>query len=477
MKRAKICLIRIFRSLFSLELVYLLIFFSIHWLAAIFLSNYFRFSKQSYYVKTDEEFMQKYNDGLNNTLKAYEKMKEWLKDNYNQAGLKKSTDYLFNQEPSSLFKSNTNADKLCVCVITKSRRFQQLNYVSQTVISLLTRIKLKHQETVLFKIFNVDNRLSENSDLKLIDNLLKIEHIDISLAKQLLTDINLVNYNDLIQEPKTKEFIDYLIIMRYVYNLNYCKYALLIEDDCITVSNWYEKLMSAIEEISKTYGDDKWMCLKLFISYRYFDWLVHLPTALSMILWVTVTSIGEIFFINFLYNSHKNKHNIEKTKLISFRKYKMNLSVFSTILIVLNLFLLKFWLNSTSVSPLGYGLKRFSQGFNTVSMLYPRSQLLFISEHMSKAFQAYYSSRINKASSTKLMPKDLTLNEYRKANSLVELIIEPPLFQHIGIHSSLGSRSDLKGVALIQYRPFQSYSFIKENSPYKIEFSSDFWLS
>lgn len=79
--------------------------------------------------------------------------------------------------------------------------------------------------------------------------------------------------------------------------------------------------------------------------------------------------------------------------------------------------------------------------------------------------------------SSKFYPKDLALNSFRSSSGFEEFILEPSVFQHTGLHSSLGTGLvDMSGIRKVQYRPFQSYSFMKEYSD-KIEFNLSFWLS
>ena len=103
--------------------------------------------------------------------------------------------------------------------------------------------------------------------------------------------------------------------------------------------------------------------------------------------------------------------------------------------------------------------------------LYPRSKLNQIAKHIEYTVRSYVQGHV-----TNFEPKDIALKTYKKNFLLDEYIIEPSLFQHIGLHSSLGGSDKLNDVHLQQYRPFQSYSFNKEYfNP--ISFDSNYWLS
>ena len=65
--------------------------------------------------------------------------------------------------------------KLCVAILTKSRHTgPDRDYVSQTVVSLLARVKLVYQEDLRIILFNAD---SSQSSLENLANLVHIESI------------------------------------------------------------------------------------------------------------------------------------------------------------------------------------------------------------------------------------------------------------------------------------------------------------
>lgn len=70
------------------------------------------------------------------------------------------------------------------------------------------------------------------------------------------------------------------------------------------------------------------------------------------------------------------------------------------------------------------------------------------------------------------------LSRYKGEQQLNEYIVEPSLFQHVGVHSSV--RKDLSrrptDVKDNQYRPFQSYSFMKSYGSL-VTFDPVYWTS
>ncbi len=150
-----------------------------------------------------------------------------------------------------------------------------------------------------------------------------------------------------------------------------------------------------------------------------------------------------------------------------------NYNNLAIIILSVNLIIFISFINSASIKPLGYGIKQYSQGFNTVAMLYPREQLKLFSNYLEKSVKNYIFSGDGK----KFIPKDLSMNTYRYQMNLKEYIVEPAIVQHVGIHSSLRNLNfPPENILNNQYRPFQSYSFMK-NYNFLIKFDSNYWLT
>ena len=76
---------------------------------------------------------------------------------------------------------------------------------------------------------------------------------------------------------------------------------------------------------------------------------------------------------------------------------------------------------------------------------------------------------------TSFLPKDLLLKEFKNEFRLKEYIVEPAVFQHVGLQSSFSQRLfDKFNIFKVQYRPFQSYSFNKEYLR-PIVFDPNYW--
>jgi len=138
----------------------------------------------------------------------------------------------------------------------------------------------------------------------------------------------------------------------------------------------------------------------------------------------------------------------------------------------INLLTLAVFINSSSIKPIGYGLKAYSQGFNAVAVVYPRHQLLAFSDYLVGSIYSYVVA----GTSDKFIPKDIVLSLYKQENKLDIYVVEPSLVQHVGVHSSLRNLNHSPvNIKQNQYRPFQSYSFMK-NYEIPIKFDPLYWL-
>lgn len=250
--------------------------------------------------------------------------------------------------------------------------------------------------------------------------------------------------------------------MKRLYDKN-CKYALILEDDAIATWDWFDKTMDSIEELNSL--NDQWFCLKLFTSFQTFDWMRNYTTVFKSFLFVILFTIIQCILLKYFLKL-KLLNLLPVTSVNSLEA--LNLTKKSILKIFLHTLFLKIYLNCTSAFSFGSGLNEFSQGYNTVAIVYPNKQLSLLSSNFEQHIDDLIKGKI-----PLLYPKDLLMNEYIKANHAKEYVIEPSLFQHIGVYSSLGNRgSDLKE---FQYGPFESYSFEANLQP--IIFKSDFWNS
>ena len=80
-----------------------------------------------------------------------------------------------------------------------------------------------------------------------------------------------------------------------------CKYALVVEDDVIPARDWYEKLADAINHIETNYNLERFMSLKLFTSFRSYDWILHHATATHWALASFLVGVCEFALLKSLF--------------------------------------------------------------------------------------------------------------------------------------------------------------------------------
>jgi len=325
-------------------------------------------------------------------------------------------------------------------------------YSIQTVASLLSRVKYfknDNNKNIQISLLNVNSKSRQHEELPLMQDLLHIVNF---------THDDNINWNSFFDYPKLKEMYDYARIMAYYHsNRTMCDNILLIEDDAIASHDWYEKIVKALDEIqSKT--NKRWLCLKLFTSFRFYDFFIHFQTLFQMIFYVLfLTLIQVILFVKF-----------------SSRFIKSHFFI-----LFVNTFLIQVWLKSTHVSPLDYGLHEYSLGFNAVANVYPREILQDLATFLGDYFK-YVCDNFKKNNIIEMMPKDEYLNEFKKRFNLKEFILEPSVFQHVGLQSSKSyevfteDRANYKTIYKRQFKPFQSYSFLREYAA-EIRFNSNEW--
>lgn len=454
--------LRLFKTfILRKETFYLTLFVLLSWVFIYLINKLNPYSKLNYLVDSDDDFLEKFDTYLNSSQTTLIDMKKWIKNNYESIGLLSPSEPLFNRN------QNSN-EQLCVGIFTK-KRFGNRYYLTQTIVSMLTRIKIKYQDRICINLFDVDLYSADNKDFQQIEGL---------LVKQTLNlNIKLIeNYRHI---SKVKEAADYAAAMSYFYkNKPECNLVLLIEDDSVASYDWYEKIIEAVKQIqhmellnSYLYGKraiENWMCLKLFTSFRYFDWFLHPFTVLYFIIFSIILSVINVFLFNMFFKLVTARTFSVLKRLDSV--FSLNISKSAIVILIINSFLIKFWLNSNSISPLGYGVKNYSQGFNTVANVYPRSKLNIIYKFIEMQIKDFINGDVDL-----FVPKDIALEKLRRQNGYDQYIVEPSIFQHVGIQSSLSHiENTLKDVYKLQYRPFQSYSFFKEYFK-PIKFDPIFW--
>jgi len=87
--------------------------------------------------------------------------------------------------------------------------------------------------------------------------------------------------------------------MQSLYKYPDCQYGLLFEDDVIAAPSWYEKLATSLRELDDQ-RPGKWLCLKLFTAFRYYDWITHIPTLVRSVIFVLASIVIQTLLFHIL---------------------------------------------------------------------------------------------------------------------------------------------------------------------------------
>nr|RNA32468.1 hypothetical protein BpHYR1_004478 [Brachionus plicatilis] len=368
-------IVNFIQKILKSEILFLIFFLIKLWFLIGIINRHNPYSKLYYIFDTDKEFLDDINRYYNQSLIALEKIKKWKSENYQIAKLRNSDQPFFNNY--ELIRENgLKEGKLCVGIMSKQRPVTSHNYPLKTIVSLLSRVPLKYQDRILVTVYNVDRiPLKNRTDLVPLIGIVNIVDFKQNVSK--LVD----NFDGF---KKIKEAADYVTVLRHYYNQDICDLILMIEDDSIPCKNWYNKIIEAVGYVKKT----NWFCLKLFTSFREFDWAVYPYSVLI--------AIVKLIIINFILNI------IFMPKMIK-------------IVLFVNAILIVIRFNELSIRPIGYGVKEYSIGFNAIANLYPKSKLNELAEFIEDDVINYITHK-----ASEFEPKDIALELFRKMHKYKE---------------------------------------------------------
>jgi hypothetical protein len=412
------------------ELFFVLVLAAVSWtLMFIFMFQSPR-SKYNFLERDFSQYQKKSVEMEASAMRARDDLKKWKKENLIRLGLMDNETTLFSRLETAEWKP------VCLAVMTKNRVGSQVNYFSQTVMSILTRTNYKYANRILLRAFNMEEKPSDHEHVADFGSLIKIVNMSTQVK----------HWN-----ARVKEALDFALVLGELHRLK-CNYSILIEDDAIISYNWYDRIESSLQNLKqKQFESQCWLYLKLFTGYKFFDWdWITEPYPVLRVLALASC----IFFVEYFVFKYFNS----KRKSFYF---------FLVFLLAANSLGLSVFFNATSVTPVSYGIHEYATGFGTVALLVPHENLLNISKYIETRVNGYLSYRTGD-----FQPKDIMIDEYRNKTACRELILEPSLFQHVGMHSSLYLR-DLTSDGYFKMR--KSFSFKDERR--LITFDPDFFLS
>ena len=369
------------------ECVALVILLILNWSISILLCKYFLKTSKLYHLELSyEKYMLKAKKLEESSTTAKLELESRLKSNSPKRGV--------------LFSRPSSANFLCVGVISKNRIQSNVNYVKQSLMSILTRTSLDFENEILLTAFNMESPPDLNKNLLEFSSIIKIVNISSNIAST----------------ARVKEAADYSLILNYLTKFS-CKYSILMEDDAIISHDWYDRIKIGLESMPSNQLNN-FLCIKLFAGYKFFDWYwLNYPTSILRVLFYSI--------LLHLFNYYMLKYFVShKFKLITQAVVFIN----STVILVIY--------TSTSTNPCGYEIHEYNTGFGLVSILFPNDKLNHFSSYLNKTVYDFTELR-----SKFFLPKDLLLDSYKNDSKLIEYIIEPSLVQHIGMHSSLYDRA------------------------------------
>lgn len=409
----------------------------VEWIVVIIASYNFSFSKLSYSLPSYEGHLARMAWLHGMADEARNNMTKWLQERSD------SNRFRFEPTPESGKSRSVRKKYLCIGVLTMQRQQALFNYLNTIVMALLTRIPAKHHDNISLVILNTDELSSHREELKQLSKLLYIDNI-----------------TSRVYHPyeKTKEAADYALAMKYLHKQD-CSNLLILEDDALAAYDWFQKVHEAIEYVGANYDDDAWMCIKLYTGFQYSDWLLHTPTIFKVLFYSLLLTAVNLAFGETL------RKLFTKNPVPYTRRSLLPTAVLFLFVCSLSL---NCWLTSISTHPIGDGVKKYSQGRNTVGVIFNPNNVVQLADYLLRVVNDLMSAR-----SDYIRPKDVLMNNFKKANGLVEFIVEPSVFQHIGMHSSLSTR-DYRSLEILR-GIFKSYSYPDDSKA--IQFDPEYWKS
>jgi len=268
--------------------------------------------------------------------------------------------------------------------------------------SLLTKTPLKLEKQIQITAFNTEIDSEKNVNLLKFKNLIKIETLKSSVVAH--------------ENLRIKEALDYALILKYMHAQK-CQNSIIMEDDALIAHNWFQMITSSLDTIQKAFDEHEFIYIKLFSGYKFFDWdWIKFPSIILKVFSYACLITG----LNWSIILNSNMFKLTNVKLF---------------LLFINSFSLITFFYATSVTPCGVGVRPYSTGFGTVSLLIPYSKLILLSNYLNVTIYDYLNGKTDKISA-----KDLIIDSFKTQNNLTEFIIEPSVIQHIGRHSSLYTR-------------------------------------
>lgn len=316
------------------------------------------------------------------------------------------------------------APEVVVCIVTINRDTSRRSsgYLVQTgsAVDSIIKSDTYFRDTVLF-ICNVDSDPRRHSDAVFVSRYIPfVEKYGGNSLGRTYTIHDLNNFTSIHAEyARRREFEDYVYCMN-VSKSFHSKYVLMLEDDVIPYENvlkvihytitQYDLRHSSREEIDINKG--RQFALKLFYPLRWQGYALELDRIIEL---VSISVVGGGILLAFV-----SLYTLKSEHSYFFKLFYFTVGTMLTML---------------SVSLIGrpniMSLRRISpQLFKFSTMHGCCTQAVFYSTEMMFNLMQYLMTHSD-------MHKDLAISHYIRHNQIPGYSLEPNLFRHIGMYSSL----------------------------------------
>eukprot|EP01080_Neovahlkampfia_damariscottae_P002255 gene2255-2429_t len=291
--------------------------------------------------------------------------------------------------------------QFCLGITTSFPRPNSYFYLNRTLSSIIKSIP--HNKWNNFFIFIYSTSIHHNDkEVKKLSKYFKVFYFlrDDSIYKKGW-------YNE-----HHKHTLDYSKILQYCSKIN-SKYSLILEDDCILKSNFYEELKKLTKKL-KELDDFAWIKLYFDDKYRNFE------IEDFHFLFLTSMSFSSLILIFIYFIFHFLQYNLKVIGITS----KIFIFIWFTILFLILISMS----GKQNLIPLKNGINKFGHTGSLVAQLYKTSNLQAISN---------YLSGINLPPNAKPIPADRILGTFpliqNEQSSLKNTYIYYPyIVKHIG---------------------------------------------
>lgn len=146
------------------ELVYLVVSALFSWPLLFLLMFNSPVSKYSHLISDYDSYRHRVGELEKSSFRALDELRAWKRQF-------QPNHSLFDRLPAQKPKY------LCVAVMSKKRIGSELNFAAQSVAALLTRTKLRLQDSLLVRVFNVEQNPAQNPFLIELGDLVKVYSI------------------------------------------------------------------------------------------------------------------------------------------------------------------------------------------------------------------------------------------------------------------------------------------------------------